>query len=519
MPRIHGLVKKRKPHGVKKRKFSRGDATKQGLSLAVVFGPLCTVLAALIASLGVFAGLGLTANKQTTDNTNALNEQYTTALAGLTSGDATVRAGAISNLEIIADNWSTWPDLQKSDREIQIKAIINTLIVYLHRPIPQDSDGVYDEAEKYIRDSIAGIFQRHLVPASSNDDQPEPSDTPTPVPSETASSRTLDVGNDSACLISVPGTYFIGSWSKYPLDFSHTYWNNVNFKSAVFDAALSFDNADFLGDVDFSEAVFANDAAFVLATFHGEADFSEATFASNATVDFRKATFLGNAAFISTVFNGEAIYDEALFSGAAVWNETVFLALVGYDGVAFSGDSVFIDNSHFCRNVYFEDAQFGLPSTETNSFGVSFQSNYFSGNADFSGAAFYAADDWFPILFTDTIFLGQANFDYVSFAGDGVDFESVSFLTNASFSNAAVSGSLNNPQGNFSTATNCGLEFNHSQFAASVIVDGLSVVQGCLSLADVTGLQGTVTLSEGTQITMPDGTTHLASEGSTVNFP
>jgi len=518
VPRIHGLVKKGKTHKHKK-------SHKNALTLSVVFAPLCTVLAALIASLGVFAGLGLTVDKQATDNTNALNEQYTTALAGLTSGDATVRAGSISNLEIIADNWSTWPDLQKSDREIQIKAIINTLIAYLHRPIPQDSDGVYDEAEKYIRDSIAGIFQRRLVPASSNDDQPEPSDRPTQVSSVTVLGSSAAASTDNACIMPSSVTYSLGQWSNYALDFSHTYWNSLDLRHAVFTTKLSFSNADFLGDVHLGDVTFVDEATFDSVTFHSDVEFSGSTFAFPAeySPDFSFARFFNSASFYKTVFRGGPNYSEASFSGRTDWTDAVFGAWTNFIAVAFTGYSNVFTSSHFCQDVDFSFSNFSYSSMSmSNEIVTLFQSTYFDGKVDFSYATFFSSgvSGCRTAEFSDSIFSGEVDFTHSSFAGDGVSFESAIFLNDVDFRDSIVYGPTDIKVGMYAgILDNCGLEFVNAQFSTSIFLGGLSLAQGCMSLAHVTGLQGTVTLSEGTQIAMPNGTTHLASEGSTVSFP
>ncbi|MDR2931110.1 MAG: hypothetical protein LBV06_09445 [Propionibacteriaceae bacterium] len=316
------------------------------------FAALCVILAAIIASLGVFAGLNATNSQESLNNANILSEQYNTALANLGSDSAVIRAGAASTLGTIADNWATWPGLPKADAEAHREVVIRTLIDYLRTTIP--TEPTTRAAEENVRDTIAAVFQRHLARSTTPSTQLSPTD-PTSKEDETAdppdSCDSLSSRREAALAVPVSSQI---SWSGFSLDFSETFWHEARFEGAFFYSLPSFVNAVFTGWANFKNAQF-------LGTDDGEFEFT----------DFTNAEFQQGVSFESSFFSRSpsstiyaAYFQEAKFGGYSDFSDSYFQSSL-FKASDFTGGATW--EKATLGDSMFTEAQFDYkPSTVTS---------------------------------------------------------------------------------------------------------------------------------------------------------
>ena len=103
---------------------------------------------------------------------------------------------------------------------------------------------------------------------------------------------------------------------------------DVDLGGRVFEQALDFSGAEFVGDSVFSlwkermKTDFKNKVEFIGAKFHDMTDFSKAEFSGEAY--FRDAKFSGRAYFRGAEFNGEADFGDAEFKEKPDFTSTEF---------------------------------------------------------------------------------------------------------------------------------------------------------------------------------------------------
>lgn len=214
----------------------------------------------------------------------------------------------------------------------------------------------------------------------------------------------------------------------------------ANLDRVVFQEAVEFEGAVFLGNLSLGKTKFLSDADFSLAQFAGETDLRGAEFSGPAL--FIRSSFQRDASFANAIFRRDAAFGYASFGNISFANSR-FDGDATFQGANFSGQAEF-DSAQFARMASFWEAKFGKSS---NFFNTIFQgpANFlgvdFLENASFTATRFEADVTFRNSTFRKNTAFGLANFaGFADFAGttfQGVAFFGVmKFLDHAYFPDA-----------------------------------------------------------------------------------
>ncbi|ANN19261.1 hypothetical protein SD37_29035 [Amycolatopsis orientalis] len=210
---------------------------------------------------------------------------------------------------------------------------------------------------------------------------------------------------------------FAGTVFREFADFRGVTFFDGNFEGARFEAAVTFDKADFrdggsfLGsrfvdratfegvvfeEVTFEGANFVGDTRFDRAAFKG-GDFTNTRF--DGRVSFGKVKFAGDVSF-SHGFPEDVSFDEAEFAGEAGFGLVRFDGRATFVNAKFAAGATF-GGATFDDHAWFDDARFDGE--------VTFEDVKFHSEVSFEGAVFTVAERFGPVTAERLIF-GRATF-------------------------------------------------------------------------------------------------------------
>lgn len=262
-----------------------------------------------------------------------VTELYAKAGEQLGSDKAPVRLAGLYALERLAQ-----------DNPGQRQTVVNVLCAYLRMPFTLPGEPPADDEtrtryenqvqEREVRLTAQRILPSHLRPMTENGDL---ADTFWPETELDLTGAALIDFNLDRCWMrhaTFEGATFHGKLSMSRAHFTR----GASFRAATFTETAGFAGAEFLSYADFARTTFRERAFFNAATMRGRSDFAGATFAEHA--DFQGAT-LDVAIFNLAKFTGAAWFDETVFVSDAFFHHTTFSGVVRFREADFRGDATF----------------------------------------------------------------------------------------------------------------------------------------------------------------------------------
>jgi len=300
-----------------------------------------------------------------------MNTRFTVAVDHLASSSAATRAMGVSELAMLADDWSAFPRLDEGG--IKQATAIDALVSYLKTPFELTADSISDNLagpygqEMSVRslisttlhdrldagwgglcESIAtippapGVDSKHYNAPSTGEYYNYPFAPAGIEPIQISTTETSTTDDE----LPLP---YKQCWATHKFDFTGANFYMADFSDAYFVQPVNFSHAHFYGYTYFIRAVFLFQASFWEAQYYS-AGWNGTELAGYTS--FARAVFKGGADFFGTVFG----HSPGTGTGGLD---------VDFIGTNFDADSRFV-NSEFKGAVSFDFAQFSKDYPESS---------------------------------------------------------------------------------------------------------------------------------------------------------